>query len=87
MAGIARIVMARRERMILLEPLDKGLVGDACCATLTRSATRTPISTSIPDLKYPKEMKDLAGHIIETKAARLRSHRNSRIAMRRPSSS
>jgi non-homologous end joining protein Ku len=39
MAGIARIVLARRERMILLEPLDEGLVQR--CTQRTRFATKT----------------------------------------------
>ena len=43
MAGLARVVMARREHMILLEPLDKGLSGRPC-ASPTRSATRSRIS-------------------------------------------
>jgi len=67
-AGIARVVMARRERMILLEPLGKGIV-----ATLLRYPYEVrgedAYFESIPDLKLPAEMKNLAGHIIETKAA------------------
>ena len=67
-AGIARVVMARRERMILLEPLGKGIV-----ATLLRYPYEVrgedAYFESIPDLKLPAEMRNLAGHIIETKAA------------------
>jgi DNA end-binding protein Ku len=66
-AGIARVVMARRERMILLEPLGKGIL-----ATLLRYPYEVrgeeAYFDGIPDLKLPTEMKNLAGHIIETKA-------------------
>jgi len=67
-AGIARVVMARRERMILLEPLGKGIV-----ATLLRYPyevrSEDAYFEGIPALKLPAEMKNLAEHIIETKAA------------------
>jgi DNA end-binding protein Ku len=67
-AGVARIVISRRERMVLLEPLGKGIL-----ATLLRYPYEVRAEEAyfegIPDLKLPVEMKDLAGHIIETKAA------------------
>lgn len=67
-AGVARIVMNRRERMILLEPLGKGIQ-----ATVLRYPYEVrgeqSYFDSLPDLKLPAEMKKLAGHIIETKAA------------------
>lgn len=67
-AGVARIVMNRRERMILLEPLGKGIQ-----ATVLRYPYEVrgeqSYFDSLPDLKLPAEMKNLAGHIIETKAA------------------
>jgi DNA end-binding protein Ku len=68
MAGIARIVMARRERMILLEPLDDGLVGTTLHAA-NEVRDEDKVFDEISDVKYPKEMKDLAAHIIESKAA------------------
>jgi DNA end-binding protein Ku len=67
MAGLGRVVMSRRERLLLLEPLDQGLVG----TTLHSAAEvrdESAIFDEIPQLNYPKEMRDLAVHIIEGKA-------------------
>ncbi len=65
--GLGRVVMARRERVILLEPLGKGLLG-----TVLRYASEVRSEDSyfedIPELKLPEEMKDLAHVIIEKKA-------------------
>lgn len=68
MAGIARIVLARRERMILLEPLDEGLVGTTLHAA-DEVRDEDKVFDEISEVKYPKEMKDLAAHIIDSKAA------------------
>ncbi len=65
--GLGRVVMARRERVILLEPLGKGLLG-----TVLRYASEVRNEESyfqdIPELKLPEEMTDLAHVIIEKKA-------------------
>jgi DNA end-binding protein Ku len=65
--GLGRVVMARRERVMMLEPLGKGLVG-----TVLRYSSEVRNEGSyfeeIPDLKLPDEMKDLAHVIIERKA-------------------
>src|SRR3954469_20954749 len=65
-AGLGRVVLARRERMVLLEPLGKGIM-----ATILRYPYEVrgeePYFEDIPDLKLPAEMRDLAGHIIDTK--------------------
>ena len=67
MVGLGRVVMARRERVMMLEAFDKGLL-----ATALRYAyeVRDPAVyfEDIPDLKLPAEMKQLAGHIIDTKS-------------------
>src|SRR3954453_7983631 len=67
-AGVARVVIARRERMILLRPLGRGIL-----ATVLRYPyevrSEEAYFEGIPDLKRPAEMRDLAGHIIDTKAA------------------
>jgi DNA end-binding protein Ku len=67
-AGVARVVIARRERMVLLEPLGKGIL-----ATLLRYPyevrSEEAYFDGIPDLTLPADMRELAGHIIETKAA------------------
>jgi DNA end-binding protein Ku len=65
-AGVARVVIARRERMILIEPLGRGLIG-----TVLRypNEVRSEDATfdAIPDIEIPDEMRQLAGHIIDTK--------------------
>jgi DNA end-binding protein Ku len=67
-AGVGRVVISRRERMVLLEPLGKGIM-----ATLLRYPYEVRGEESyfedIPDLKLPEEMLDLAEHIIERKSA------------------
>ncbi len=64
--GLGRVVLARRERIILLEPLGKGLLG-----TVLRYATEVRSEESyfedIPTLKLPEEMKELAHLIIQKK--------------------
>ena len=66
--GLGRVVIAKRERPIILEPLEKGM----------RAMTlRYPYEVrdhaeyfaDIPDVKIPGEMLKLAEHIVETKMA------------------
>ncbi|HEY1363579.1 MAG TPA: Ku protein [Xanthobacteraceae bacterium] len=67
MVAIARVVLTNRERPILLEPFGKGL---------SAIALRYPYEVSdeaesfanIPDTRVPREMRQLAEHILETKA-------------------
>ncbi len=64
MVGLARVVLFRRERLMMLEPRDKGLVS----TTLHYANEVHPANTyfeEIPDLELPKEMLELAKHIIE----------------------
>ncbi len=67
MVGIGRVVISRRERIVMIEPFEKGLL-----ATVLRYASEVRDAGSyfeeIPDLKIPAEMKDLATVIIERKA-------------------
>jgi DNA end-binding protein Ku len=69
MAGLARIVLYRRERMMLLEPFDRGLL-----ATTLRYQYEIRESGAyfedIPKLDIPNEMRELARHIIDSKAAK-----------------
>jgi DNA end-binding protein Ku len=68
MAGIARVVIARRERILLLEPCGKGLTGTTLRYPYeVREAA--PYFEDIPDLTLPAEMRDLAAHIVERKTA------------------
>src|SRR6266704_3504322 len=67
MVGLGRVVLTRRERVVMLEAFDKCLL-----AASLRYAyeVREPGAyfEDVPDLKLPAEMKELAGHIIDTKA-------------------
>ncbi|HUG61197.1 MAG TPA: Ku protein, partial [Methylomirabilota bacterium] len=66
-AGVARVVIARRERLILLEPLGKGLMGTVLRYPYEMRSEEAYFD-DIPDLTIPAEMRNLAGHIIDTKA-------------------
>jgi DNA end-binding protein Ku len=64
MVGLARVVLFRRERILMLEPRDKGIV-----ATSLHYANEVHAPANyfdeIPDLDLPKQMLELATHIIE----------------------
>jgi DNA end-binding protein Ku len=68
LVGLGRVVLTRRERVMMLEAFDKGLL-----ATSLRYASEVREAgvyfEDIPELKLPKEMSELAGHIIDTKAS------------------
>jgi len=64
--GLARVVLSSRERPFLIEPMDRGLRG----VTLRFSnEVRSPDFSTIPQMKLPTEMMELAQHIIRTKSA------------------
>ena len=67
LVGLARVVLYRRERILMLEPFDKGLL-----ATSLRYGYEVrdaqPYFEDIPDVNLPKEMRQLASHILDTKA-------------------
>jgi len=69
--GLGRVVIARRERIMMLEPLGKGLLG-----TVLRYGyevrSEEAYFEDIEDLKLPAEMKDLAHVIIQRKAGHFR---------------
>jgi len=64
MVGIGRVVMARRERMMMLEPFGKGIM-----ATLLlypyEIRSEEAVFEEIPDLKLPQQMVGLAETIID----------------------
>jgi DNA end-binding protein Ku len=68
MVALGRVVLTRREHVVMLEAFDKGLL-----ATTLRYPYEVREAAAyfedVPDLKLPKEMKDLAGHIVESKAS------------------
>jgi DNA end-binding protein Ku len=69
MAGLARVVLFRRERLLKLEPRGKGIV-----ATSLHFGNEVHASDAyfdeIPDLDLPKEMLELAKHIIDKMAGK-----------------
>jgi DNA end-binding protein Ku len=67
MVGLGRVVIARRERIVMLEPHDKGLVATTLhYAYEIRNAAE--YFDEIPDMKLSGEMIELAEHILDTKA-------------------
>src|SRR5215470_325936 len=65
--GLGRVVLTRREHVVMLEPFDKGLL-----ATTLRYPYEVrdaaPYFEDVPELKLPPEMKELAAHIVDSKA-------------------
>src|SRR5947209_1046286 len=67
MAALGRVVLSRRERVIMLEPFERGLLG---------MTLRYPYEVrkedayfdDIADVKLPAEMRELAAHIVKTKS-------------------
>lgn len=66
MAGLARVVLYGRERILLLEPRGKGLVGTTLRYDYEVRDDKAYFD-EIPDVSLSKEMLDLASHIIDTK--------------------
>lgn len=67
MVGLARVVLTRREHVVMLEPFDKGMLGTTLRYPYEVRDQREYFA-DIPDLKLPAEMKELASHIVDTKA-------------------
>jgi DNA end-binding protein Ku len=69
MVGLARVVLYRREQVLMLEPRGKGIV-----ATAIRFASevRDPEEyfDDVPDVKVSDDMLKLAEHILDTKKAK-----------------
>jgi DNA end-binding protein Ku len=67
MVALGRIVLARREHVVMLEAFDKGLL-----ATTLRYQyevrDQAAYFEDVPDLKLPAEMSELAAHIVDSKA-------------------
>ena len=83
MVGLARVVLFRRERIMMLEPRDKGIV-----ATSLHYANEVHAADAyfdeIPDIELPKQMLELAKHIIEKMTRQVRAGASSRTATRTP---
>lgn len=67
-AGIGRVVLYRRERMLMLEPRGRGLFGMVLRYPY-EIRTEKPYFEDIPEIKVPPDMLELASHIIATKSA------------------
>jgi DNA end-binding protein Ku len=67
MVALGRVVLTRREHVIALEPRGRGLLG----MTLRypyEVRDEQPYFENIPELKLPKDMLDLASHIVSNKS-------------------
>jgi DNA end-binding protein Ku len=67
MVALGRVVLTRREHVIALEPRGKGLLG----MTLRypyEVRDEQPYFEDIADLKLPKDMMDLASHIVSNRS-------------------
>ncbi len=68
MVGLARVVLYRRERLLMLQPRGKGLV-----ATILRYRNEVRDAEDyfddIPPVRIAKDMLELADHILESKTA------------------
>jgi len=68
MVALGRVVVSRREHVVMLEAFDKGLLG-----TTLRYAyevrDQAAYFEDVPDLKLPAEMKALAAHIVDSKVS------------------
>ena len=74
MVGLARVVLFRRERIVMLEPRAKGIT-----VTSLHYANEVHQAASyfdeIPDLELPKQMLELASHIIFEDDGQVRAER------------
>ena len=66
LVGLARVVLHNHERLLMLEPLGKGI---KATALRTRDEVRDAKDyfSDIEDIKLPKDMLELAEHILKTK--------------------
>jgi DNA end-binding protein Ku len=64
MVGIGRVVMARRERMMMLEPFGKGIMGTLLLYPY-EIRSEEGVFEDIPELKLPDQMMGLAETIID----------------------
>ncbi|MGA7486494.1 MAG: Ku protein [Xanthobacteraceae bacterium] len=66
LVGIARVVLYRRERLLMLSPRSKGIVGTTLRYRNEMREERSYFD-DIPDVKIAKDMLDLAKHILDSK--------------------
>jgi len=68
MVALARVVLAKRERVIMLQPWDKGLMGTTLRYPYEIQDSKEYFD-EIPDVKVAPDMLKLAEHILESKEA------------------
>lgn len=69
LVGIARVVLYRREHLLMLQPRGKGIIATALrFANEVRKAD--DYFDDIPDVKISKDMLELAEHILKSKKAK-----------------
>jgi DNA end-binding protein Ku len=66
LAGLARVVIYRREHLLLLQPRGKGLLATAL-RYKTEVRDEDEYFDDIPNIKVPADMLKLATHILDTK--------------------
>jgi len=64
MVGIGRVVMARRERVMMLEPFGKGIMGTTLHYPY-EIRSEEAVFEEIPEMKLPEQMVGLAEEIID----------------------
>jgi DNA end-binding protein Ku len=67
MVALGRVVLTRREHVIALEPRGRGLLGMTLRYPYEVRDVQ-PYFEDIPELKLPKDMMDLASHIVSNKS-------------------
>jgi len=67
MVALGRVVLSKRERVIMLEAWDKGLIGTTLRYPYEIRDTKEYFD-DIPDLKVAPDMLKLADHILKSKA-------------------
>ena len=67
MVALGRVVLTNREHPAMIEPLDNGLLATTLHYPYEVRDYK-PYFEDIPDLKLPDEMRQLAAHIVESKA-------------------
>ena len=68
MAALGRVVLAKRERVIMLQPCDKGLMGTTLRYPYEIREAKEYFD-DIPNVKLEPDMLELAEHILQSKAA------------------
>ena len=68
MVALARVVLAKRERVIMLQPWDKGLMGTTLRYPYELRDAKEYFD-DLPNVKVAPDMRKLAEHILKTKEA------------------